>query len=90
MGFPPGYRVRSRGQKGQKPTRKTPLKGSTPIRRRMFSGSLSFNMSLDAFHNTTLHIGDVVSFYTEDRSRLNEEGFESLSSMNSGFLSTLG
>lgn len=56
--------------------------------RQMYSGSLSLNMSLDAFHNTTLHIGDVVSFYTEGRSRQSDSDNPSV--INCGFLSTLG
>ncbi|VDM26609.1 unnamed protein product [Toxocara canis] len=58
--------------------------------RRMFGG-MSMNLSIDAFHNTSLHIGDVVSLYTEDRSRLIEERPDDrFLTVKTGFLSTLG
>uniref|UniRef100_A0A913HZP3 Inositol 1,4,5-trisphosphate receptor n=1 Tax=Strongyloides stercoralis TaxID=6248 RepID=A0A913HZP3_STRER len=41
----------------------------------------SSNVSLDAFHNTNLHIGDVISLYAIDNSEKN---------IYEGFLSTLG
>lgn len=58
--------------------------------RRLFGG-MSMNMSIDAFHNTSLHIGDVVSLYTEDRSRqIDERPDDRLLALKTGFLSTLG
>ncbi|VDK35009.1 unnamed protein product [Gongylonema pulchrum] len=51
---------------------------------------MSITMSMDAFHNTSLHIGDVVSLYAEDRGRSNEERPDERLSSKTGFLSTLG
>uniref|UniRef100_A0A915CC30 Inositol 1,4,5-trisphosphate receptor n=2 Tax=Parascaris univalens TaxID=6257 RepID=A0A915CC30_PARUN len=61
------------------------------MQQRRLYGGMSMNMSIDAFHNTSLHIGDVVSLYTEDRSRqIDERPDDRLFALKTGFLSTLG
>uniref|UniRef100_A0A1I8EE46 Inositol 1,4,5-trisphosphate receptor n=1 Tax=Wuchereria bancrofti TaxID=6293 RepID=A0A1I8EE46_WUCBA len=47
-------------------------------------------MSIDTFHNTSLHIGDVISLYVEDYSRPVEDRLEERLFPRTGFLSTLG
>ncbi|EJW79344.1 inositol 1,4,5-trisphosphate receptor type 2, partial [Wuchereria bancrofti] len=57
---------------------------------RLYSNKLSIAMSIDTFHNTSLHIGDVISLYVEDYSRPVEDRLEERLFPRTGFLSTLG
>ncbi|KAL3982635.1 RIH domain family protein [Acanthocheilonema viteae] len=68
---------------------------SRPIRmlrsqHRLYNNKLSIAMSIDTFHNTYLHIGDVISLYAEERYRSVEDRSEERLSPRTGFLSTLG
>ncbi|VDK41879.1 unnamed protein product [Anisakis simplex] len=60
------------------------------MQKRRLYGGMSMNLSIDAFHNTSLHIGDVVSLYTEDRNRLIDDKPDDRLLVKTGFLSTLG
>ncbi|MCP9265766.1 Inositol 1,4,5-trisphosphate receptor type 1 [Dirofilaria immitis] len=57
---------------------------------RLYSNKLSIGMSTDAFHNTSLHIGDVIALYAKDHYRPMEDRSEERVSPKTGFLSTLG
>uniref|UniRef100_A0A158Q836 Inositol 1,4,5-trisphosphate receptor n=1 Tax=Elaeophora elaphi TaxID=1147741 RepID=A0A158Q836_9BILA len=58
--------------------------------RRLYSNNLSIAMSIDTFHNTSLHIGDVISLYAEEHFRSMDDRSEERLSTRTGFLSTLG
>lgn len=62
--------------------------GSNKTRQKLFYDKS--NLSSEVFHNSTLHIGDVISLYTEDRSRQSDDRNDDRTFIKTGFLSTLG
>ncbi|VDK72063.1 unnamed protein product [Litomosoides sigmodontis] len=56
---------------------------------RLYSNKLSIAMSIDTCHNTSLHIGDVISLYAEEHHRSLEDRSEERLFTRTGFLSTI-